>query len=62
MNPGGLDPSTGHPTIASRLFAGLLLLFESPILAVIAGGALVGALGSSVARLWRRLTVAGATA
>jgi hypothetical protein len=55
VNPGGLDPSTGHPTLALRLIAGLLLLLESPILAVIAIAALAGALISRLAQLWRRL-------
>jgi hypothetical protein len=62
VNPGGLDPSTGHPTLALRLIAGLLLLLESPILAVIAIAALAGALVSRLAQLWRRLRGAAATA
>jgi hypothetical protein len=61
LNPGGLDPSAGHPTVALRLMAGFLLLLESPILAVMAVAALVGALAARVAQLWRRVTGAGAT-
>jgi hypothetical protein len=61
LNPGGIDPSTGHPTVALRLIAGVLLLLESPILAVMAVGAVVGALAARAAQLWRRLTNAGAT-
>jgi hypothetical protein len=56
LNPGGLDPSTGHPTVTLRLIGAVLLLLESPILAVMAIGALVGALAARVAKLWRRLT------
>jgi hypothetical protein len=62
LNPGGLDPSTGHPTFVLRLMAGLLLLLESPILAVMAIAALVGALAARVVQLWRRVTGAGAMA
>jgi hypothetical protein len=56
LNPGGIEPSIGHPTLALRLVAGFLLLLESPILAVMAIGALMGALAARVAQLWRRLT------
>jgi hypothetical protein len=56
LNPGGIDPSIGHPTIALRLIGGFLLLLESPILAVMAIAALMGALAARAAQLWRRLT------
>jgi hypothetical protein len=62
VNPGGLDPSTGHPTVALRLIAGILLLLESPILAVLAIGALAGAVAGWLAQLWRRVTGGAATA
>jgi hypothetical protein len=60
MNPGGLEPSVGHPTLARRLFAGLLLLLELPVLIGLVIGALAGAVAYASVRVWRLVRREGA--